>query len=82
MVNTLAKTSYECWEFYGTGDQFFGGNADDRVLHSVNGTPKFVRSCEVQRLGAVRMAFDSQEEAETAGIAATERRGLISGMKA
>jgi hypothetical protein len=26
---------YEVWEFWGRGDPFFGGNADDRLLYEV-----------------------------------------------
>jgi hypothetical protein len=28
---------FQVWEFYGTGDPFFGGNADDRILRADDG---------------------------------------------
>jgi hypothetical protein len=34
------------WEFFGTGDPFFGGSADDRVLHLRGMVPVFLRSWE------------------------------------
>lgn len=74
---------FECWEFKGRGDPFFGGTADDRVLHRLpDGSLRFVRCCDVRQLGAVRAVFESREAAETAGIAVTERNGLISGIEA
>lgn len=72
-------TKFECWEFKGTGDAFFGGTADDRILRCLpGGELRFIRGCDAQRLGAPIAEFDTQEEAETAGIRATERNGLIS----
>ena len=34
------------WEFSGSGDPFFGGSADDRVLHLRGMVPVFLRSWE------------------------------------
>lgn len=74
---------FECWEFKGRGDPVFGGSADDRVLYRLaNGAHKFIAGCDLYKHpGAMRALFDDQEQAETAGIAASERApSLISGM--
>lgn len=34
------------WEFSGTGDPFFGGSADDRVMHMRGMVPVFLRAWE------------------------------------
>jgi len=61
------------WEFWGQGDPFFGGNADDRRL-GVAG--RFVRSCDREEIAR----YVSRPAAELAASVASNRRegGLIS----
>lgn len=75
---------FECWEFYGRGDQFFGGNADDRILYDMpDGSRKFLRSYDyAERKIADRALFDSCSAAKLAGgNAANWRGGLLSGIE-
>lgn len=70
---------FKCWEFKGNGDPFFGGSADDRILHRLpDGSLKFVRGCDRMALNAVHATFDTKESALAAGRGATERNGLLS----
>jgi hypothetical protein len=39
-------TTISVWEFFGNGDPFFGGSADDRVLYLRGMVPVFLRSWE------------------------------------
>lgn len=73
---------FHCWEFHGQGDMMFGGKADDRILSKLaDGSLKFLSSFERFKQKAEYAVFESQEEAETAGFKATERNGLISGIR-
>lgn len=75
------KPLFHCWEFHGQGDRMFGGVADDRILARLpDGSLKFLSAFDRFRLKADYALFESQEEAETAGIKHTERNGLISGI--
>lgn len=74
----MTTDQFECWEFYGQGDPFFGGNADDRVLYRLpTGTLSFIARCSLPT-GAVRATFETKAAALAAGHAATTRNGLIS----
>lgn len=55
-------------EFWGKGDPFFGGSADDRPLGKVG---EFLRGCYVWSDVA---EFGTREAAESAAVAATNRR--------
>lgn len=75
---------FECWEFKGNSDRFFGGEADDRVLYRLaDGSHKFVRGCDRHQHPGVKLVlFDDREGADSAGIAASERApSLISAME-
>jgi hypothetical protein len=48
---------YQVWEFWGRGDPFFGGNADDRILYEVEpGYYQFLSSSEASRIAALLSA--------------------------
>lgn len=67
-----------CMEFWGDGDPFFGGKADDRVL-ATDGT--FRRSYDFSVGCAQRATFATAELAIAAGRAAPRRDGgLLSGL--
>lgn len=56
---------FECWYFSGSGDPFFGGDADDRVLY-VNrsgGLKFFTADYWAAREGYSRALFHSDREA-------------------
>lgn len=62
------------WEFFGDGDPFFGGKADDRVLYLRGGfTPVFLRGWERTKAD-VEARFASVDHAEAA--VAFSRRAL------
>jgi len=58
-------------EFYGTGDPFFGGNADDRPL-GING--RFLTAKEQSQARVPTAKFSTIEEAVAAGRAASNPR--------
>ncbi|TPN11682.1 hypothetical protein [Mesorhizobium sp. B2-1-2] len=53
------------WEFFGNGDPFFGGSADDRVLYLRGIVPVFLRSWEKTAQDS-EARFTSVGEAEAA----------------
>lgn len=65
---------YEVTEFFGKGDPFFGGSADDRPLGKSGEflTGVYVLS-EIAR-------FETKEEAEAAVAKATKRKGGLIGI--
>lgn len=58
-------TTISVWEFHGTGDPFFGGSADDRVLYMRGIVPVFLRSWE-RTAQDIPARFHSVSEAEAA----------------
>ena len=75
---------FECWEFFGRGDPFFGGDADDRILYDMpNGNRKFLRCYDYVEVKAARKAvFGTASAARIAGANAVNwRGGLLSGVE-
>jgi len=66
MTNTTER--WICLEFYGKGDRFFGGDADDRVLGKAGA---FLTGCYSM---ADRAIFQTKAAAEAAGSVATNAR--------
>lgn len=62
---------YEVCEFFGTGDAYFGGSADDRPLGK---SGQFLRGC--YSLSDIAR-FATREEADAAGRAAPQRKGSL-----
>ena len=58
-------TTISVWEFFGNGDQFFGGSADDRVLYLRGVVPVFLHSWE-KTAQDIPARFTSVSEAELA----------------
>lgn len=77
-------TAFECWEFFGAGDQFFGGSADDRVLYRLpDGSASFLRSWERgSHPGATRALFGVKDEALQAGRALARSGARVSAIQA
>jgi hypothetical protein len=76
----MTTTVYEVWEFYGRGDAFFGGSADDRVLYRLaDGTAAFLRGWEARGLAPVRV--DTMAEAVALGRHHARPGALVSPLK-
>lgn len=71
---------YECWYFSGTGDPFFGGDADDRILYvNAAGSLRFFRDdWQATREGFARALFRTEREATLRGELLAPAGALIS----
>lgn len=73
--------AFKVWEFYGKGDPFFGGGADDRLLHiRINDTRDgfsfaFIRACDRRPELDHVAEFQTRDAAERAAEQAAKRAG-------
>jgi hypothetical protein len=69
---------YEVWEFWGRGDPFFGGNADDRILYEVGaGHYQFLSGPEAARRKVSPAAFEDKVTAFQTGEVCARKEGRI-----
>jgi hypothetical protein len=69
---------YQVWEFWGTGDPFFGGNADDRVLYEVEpGYFQFLSGPEASRHKLSPAVFDNSVTAYQTGRVCGRKEGRV-----
>jgi hypothetical protein len=69
---------YEVWEFWGRGDPFFGGNADDRVLYEVEpGVYQFLSGPEAARRKLSPAAFEDKVTAFQTGEVCARKGGRV-----
>jgi len=76
----MSTITYEVWEFFGRGDPFFGGSADDRVLYeTADGGLAFLRGYEAH--GLQRRRFHTVLAALAIGRALARPGAKLSAVK-
>ena len=69
---------YEVWEFWGKGDPFFGGNADDRLLYEVEPAYyQFLSGPEAARRKLCPAVFEDKVTAFQTGELCARTEGRI-----